>query len=180
MKKMKEKLTAALNAMTFAEAGEFDTARAMLHAQGRPHAVLLVAEGDTAQSDSFAYAVNLCKRIKASMEIFAVPEHVERVALEQDTLETRSAPEEIEALARLVEAEGIPCRVYRPTGNVNEHLFKHIKQHKEIAAVIYDSHGTRNAAGEISRVQQAMERVVHRLSIPLVKVLKRQPAGAAL
>lgn len=180
MKKMKEKLTAALNAMTFAEAGEFDTARAMLHEQRRPHAVLLVAEGDTAQSESFAYAVNLCKRINASMEIFAVPNHVERVTLEQGTLETGSVPEEIEALARLVEAEGIPCRVYRPTENVNERLFKHIKQHKAIAAVIYDLHGTRNGGGKRPRVQQAIERVVHRLSIPLVKVLKKQPAGADL
>ena len=180
MKKVKEKLTAALNAMTFAEAGEFDTARAMLQVQRRPQAVLLVAEGDAAQTDSFAYAVNLCKRIKADMEIFAVPQHAERDALEQGALETRSRPERIEALVQLAEAQGIPCSVYRPTGNVNDHLYEHIKQHKEIAAVVYDPHSTRNAAGDQSRVQQAVESVVHRLSIPLVKVLKRQPAGANL
>ncbi len=55
-----------MEAVAFAEAGDFDTAQEFQRSHGS--VLLVVTEGDSARK-SLLYAVNLCKRIKAGLEI---------------------------------------------------------------------------------------------------------------
>lgn len=69
MKKLFKSFETAMAAAAFAEAGEFDTAREMLREN---RMVLLALTGEKSDINAFRHALNLCKRIHASLEILHV------------------------------------------------------------------------------------------------------------
>ncbi len=71
IKGLLDRLENDFTAAAFAEAGEFDEARRI--AGGR-RAVVLALTGMPADRLSFKYALNLCRRIDASLEIVLLPE----------------------------------------------------------------------------------------------------------
>ena len=73
MKKWLKKFEDAMSASAFAEAGEFETARETLKEQRK---ILLAITGEKSDLNAFRYALNMCKRIDAELEILYVSEHV--------------------------------------------------------------------------------------------------------
>lgn len=69
MKKLFKTFENAMAAAAFAEAGESDTAREMLKNNGR---ILLALSGEKFDINAFRHALNLCKRINATLEILHV------------------------------------------------------------------------------------------------------------
>jgi predicted transcriptional regulator len=61
-----------MTASAYAEAGEFGAAREILNAGDK---ILLALTGDTSDSSSFKYALNMSKRIHASLEILYISEY---------------------------------------------------------------------------------------------------------
>jgi hypothetical protein len=167
-----------MTAAAFAQAGEFGAAREMLQTGTRPKAVLLVLDGHATDSDAFTHAVNLCKRIGAGMEILAFSPHVEREGTEENSSIRQAEYERVESLSRLAEKQGVTCTITVQAGNVDEQLFHYVQRHKEIAAVIYGSQSPRKVIGRDSGFQRALEAIVAKLAIPLVKVLGKRPVGA--
>src|SRR4030067_638984 len=71
MKKLLKKLETMYAAVAFAEAGEHETARQTLKEQRK---ILLALRGEKSDVDAFRYALNMCKRIDAELEILYVSE----------------------------------------------------------------------------------------------------------
>jgi len=69
MNKWLGKLEAAMAASAFAEAGEFETARETLH-EGRK--ILLALKGAESDRNAFRYALNMCNRMDAKLEILHI------------------------------------------------------------------------------------------------------------
>ncbi|MCA1961224.1 MAG: hypothetical protein LDL33_10545 [Desulfomonile sp.] len=164
-------------AATFGEAGEFETAHALLPTETRPKAVLLIIDGQPADSDGFTHALHLCKRIRAEMEILAFAPGSGKVPGGEDTAGGPPELERATALSRRAQEHGVSCAVAMHTGNVDDCLFNYVRRHKEIAAVIYSSHGRRKAAGDRPSLQRARDTIVAKLAIPLVSVLRKRPVG---
>ena len=66
---LKQRLEDHLAAVAFAEAGEFETAVEMLPRSRKRDRVLLAIEGEVPTPSTFDYALSLCKRIDADMDI---------------------------------------------------------------------------------------------------------------
>lgn len=66
MKKWLKKLDDTMAAAAFAEEGEFETAREIMHEQRK---ILLALTGEDSDENAFRYAINTCQRIGADLEI---------------------------------------------------------------------------------------------------------------
>ncbi|HXX53322.1 MAG TPA: universal stress protein [Thermodesulfovibrionales bacterium] len=69
MDTLKRKIEEMLSAISFAEEGEFETARQFLKEDRR---VLLAVRKDQADRRTFRYAINTCKRINAALDILYI------------------------------------------------------------------------------------------------------------
>jgi hypothetical protein len=165
-------------AAAFAEAGEFDTALSMLQAKKRPRSVLLLIQGDSPLPEAFAHAVHLCRRLEADMQILAVSDSVGGKQTGENSAEEQSEYTAVTALARAAEEQGVSCSVFVSSGDVAHHLYHHVKQHKEVTTVI-DGFPDKHVRGSRKTgVQRAVECIVEGLSIPLVRVWRKNPAKA--
>lgn len=72
MKKWLKKLEDAMAAAAFAEVGEFETAKETLREQRK---ILFALTGEKSDINAFRYALNMCKRIDAELEIMYISEH---------------------------------------------------------------------------------------------------------
>jgi len=165
-------------AATFGEAGELETAREVLLTEERPKAVLLVMDGQPNDSDAFTYALHLCKRIQAEMEILAFAPGLRETPDGKDPSNKSPQFERATVLSRRAAERGVPCSVTMHAGNLDDCLFDYVRLHKEITAVIYGSHGKRKASGGEPGLRRALEAIVAKLAIPFVTVLRKGPVGA--
>jgi hypothetical protein len=72
MKNWLKKIEDEMSAIAFAEAGEFETARAILKEQRK---ILLALTGEKSDSNAFKYALNMCNRIGADLKIICSRQH---------------------------------------------------------------------------------------------------------
>lgn len=165
-------------AAAFAEAGELHTAREILQRKPRPRAVLLVLHGDGSDFDAFMYAVNLCERVKADLEVVAFSAGVNANGTEDALPAEQIMSGHMASLSQLADAHGVSCTLTVHAGSTDDHLFPYVQSHKEIAAVIYGSPSTHNQTKDGLGFRRALEAVAAKLSIPLVKVLGRRPVRA--
>ncbi len=229
MKKAKEKLTAILNAVTFAEAGEHETAMQYLesaeqHVPGEPtptdaslheargddtdlmrtaenhkvsadfaepgesqtaveltggtrhaHSVLVVIGGNEfePQPGAFTYAMNLCTRIDADLELLVLSENSVDAGPQAKSFTTKVLSERVAGACRLARELGVGCTVVFEQGDFHQRLIDHMREHKEIAALIIGSRGDRTSSTGADLLR-ALENQANRLSIPLVRVLGRR------
>jgi len=81
MDTLKKKIEGIMSAISFAEEGEFETAKEFLKEERR---VLLAVRKDQVDRKTFRYAVNTCKRINAALDILYIsPSKAEDPALQQ-------------------------------------------------------------------------------------------------
>ena len=150
-----------MSAISFAEAGEFDTAREMI----KPRKSILVAVSDrTSHRDIFAYALNISKRLQADIDVLYLVETDEKKAY-------------LDEFASDAEKQGIRCRVIAMYGCVKRAILDYTGKRKEILFVIVGSEPEFDL--ECKADKKALSDAWARLKCPLVVVTKGQMPSMA-
>jgi hypothetical protein len=121
MKKWLRKFEDAMVSATFAEAGEFETANETLKEK---RTILLALTGQHSDVNAFRYAVNMCKRIGAELEILGIPEH-------QHGLEKKLRGE--------LKKENVEYRMLKRSGCIKDAILEYTNRKKEILFVVIES-----------------------------------------
>jgi len=142
----------ALAATSFAEEGEFDTARSIMKEDRR---VLLAVRRGQADRKTFRYAVNTCKRIGAHLDILYISPSGEMDPILEECL--------IEA-----KTEGIDYTLDRKCGCLKQEIIDYVNAKKGILFAVTPSSDTMDAAckGKGGRLSEAWRN----LRCPLVVV----------
>jgi hypothetical protein len=164
-------------AAAFAEAGEFDTARALAATAKGPKAVLLIANGELVESAAFSHALNLCKRLDARLEIVALMPMTDGETDATPSPENQRFNEHLLIWSQAAEEHRVPCSVDVVPEGSDAGLMHHIRQHKGIAAVIDGSGRTSLGNDGSSRDRNFLESIAERLSVPLVKAMNKRIVG---
>lgn len=160
MRKWIKKFNKAMAAAAFAEAGEFETARQTLKEQRK---ILLALTGEKSDRNAFRYAVNVCKRIDAELEILHVSK-IEKGLLKQFTSELRK--------------EGIEYSFIQKKGPLQEEIQNHTDMKRDILFVVVEvSEGLNINSGKSVRI---LSDAWHNLRCPLVVVSKEAMASPAV
>ena len=223
MKRIKDRIELWLNAITFAETGDYDSAREFLKqasdadarasqaalaeaectqidegivaeverhlvATGvmkhgdlkealaalglgkKPKAVLLAARGETLYASSLCYAVSLCKRLDAHLEILQAIENTCESSPSKKGERKPAAPGQTELAIHRLSDSRLPFQVTMRTGEFTEVVNEYLKGHKHVAVVVYDSPAVRSDQKEWKRMQRLVDELSHQLSVPLVTV----------
>ncbi|MBI5026002.1 MAG: universal stress protein [Nitrospirae bacterium] len=145
-----------MSAISFAEEGEFNTAREMLREERR--VLLAVKEGQIA-GKTLKYALNTCKRIGASLDILYV------------SLEGR-ADEKIDPLLQRfysdLEKEGIRYSVIQKNGCIKQEIIDYTNSKKGVLFAVTESsnHLDVDCKGRNKKLSEAWQN----LKCPLVVV----------
>ena len=121
MKNWLEKIEDEMSAIAFAEAGEFETAREILKEQRR---ILLALTGEKSDSNAFRYALNMCKRIGADLEIICSRQH-EKGSLDQ--------------FKGKLKKDGIQYKLIKVDSCVKEEILKYTSKATDILFVVVES-----------------------------------------
>ena len=121
LKKWFRQFEDAMAASAYAEAGEFVTARETLKSADK---ILLALTGGTSDSRSFKYALNMCKRIQASLEILYISEY------KKDVL-THFRSE--------LKNEGIDYSIYKGEKCIKEEILHYTGKKRDILFVVIES-----------------------------------------
>src|SRR3990172_12976093 len=106
MADLKKKIEDLMSAVSFAEEGEFDTAREFLKEERR---VLLAVRRGQADRKTFRYALNICKRVAAKLDVLYIsPVEGAHPGLEQGLADLRE--------------EGIEHRLIRKEGCLKQEI----------------------------------------------------------
>jgi hypothetical protein len=153
-------------AAAFAEAGEFESARAMLPGYSRRKTVLLAIEGENPKAPIFAYAVSLCRRIDGRLHILQV--------IPQGGVETNRPSASLSALLRTLESDGIPFTVTCRTAQTQEILYDHLRNHRDVVTAVIDSPSLRNKQAAQADWSETFRKIAKKLSVPLVTALRQE------
>lgn len=123
MASMKKKIEDLMAAVSFAEEGEFETAREFLKDERR---VLLAVKKGQADRRTFRYAMNTCKRIGAGLDILYVS--------------STDAPDTAfdECISELTK-EGISHRLVQRSGCLKQAIIDYTTSSKEILFAVTES-----------------------------------------
>jgi hypothetical protein len=151
-KKLGRKFEDIMSAASFAEAGEFETARGML--EGRKK-ILLVLTGSEAEGKSLKYAINTALRTDAGLEV----------------LVTANGPNTNTILAECAERArraSIGLTVEHRLGCMKEAIVGHTKKRGDILCVVVECSGALST--DCPRDDRKFEGVWKHLGCPLVLV----------
>jgi hypothetical protein len=151
---LSKKLEAIMSAITFAEEGEFETAKTLMNTRKRG---LLTMRNSAIDRKTCTYALNTCKRIGIGLDILVVGE------TESEELHPTIPP----FLARLT-ADAITCSLERMTGCIKQAILHHTEAENDIVFVVIESHDTleRNCVTRDRRLSKLWQE----LKCPLVVV----------
>lgn len=131
-RKTLEKFEDIMRAVTFAEAGDFDTAREIVskhwRTQEKRKTVLLGIEGCEIERKAIVYVSNLCKRLDARLEML-------QVIPKRELLENARA--NLIPMLSTLEGEKIDVKVVHRFGSYEKEMFKYIKKRRDIQSVVY-------------------------------------------
>ena len=152
MTDLKKKIEDLMSAITFAEEGEFDTAREMLREERR---VLLAIKENHLDKKTFRYAINTCKRVGAELDILYVSADEKLPPVLEECLED-------------IKREGISFRLAQKNGCLKQQIIDYTSNKKEILFAVTESleNLDLDCRGKGKRLSEAWQR----LSCPLVVV----------
>ena len=155
MNRISKKLEDMLSAASFAESGDFETARELLAGDKK---VLLVLTGRETDTKSLSYALNIAQRTDASLELL-----------------TTSANQAVAEIVALTEREavetGIPLKIAKVKGCVKEALFAHMKKQRNIICVVIES--TEALKTDCTRDEKSLDGIWEKLGCPLALVSEK-------
>lgn len=151
MTKWLKKFNDIMAAATFAESGEFETAKEMLRGQQR---ILLALTGEEPDMNAFKYAVSICKRIGAGMDVLCVNMSNSVIAGKQ--------------FSDKLTKEGINFEVIQASGCVKEAIIAHTNKKAGIQFVVVESENKLNI--ECKKNDLSLTKKWKELRCPLVVV----------
>lgn len=125
---LSKKIEAIMSAITFAEEGEFETAKTLMNTRKRG---LLAIRNGAIDMKTCTYALNTCKRIGIGLDILVVGE------TEREQLHPSINP----FLTRL-EADNIAFSLERTTGCIKQAILYHTENENDIIFVVIESQDT--------------------------------------
>lgn len=132
LKRAMKRFGTAMAAAAFAEEGEPDTARTLVREERR---VLLAVKEGRIDGKTFRYAVNTCRRIGADLDILYVSAGQDAdPALEQCLSGVRQA--------------GIPYRLQKGVGSLEEAVIAYTNARKEVLFAVIGTEDNREADGK--------------------------------
>ena len=143
-----------MSAITFAEEGEFETAKSFLKTRQR---VLLAIRNNRLDRKTCTYALNTCKRLDIGLDLLVIGDS------EREELDPMLKP----FLSQL-ESESISFNLTRKTGCFKQAILQYTEAGNDIIFVVIESQGTldSNCAVKDKRLKDAWRR----LKCPLVVV----------
>lgn len=152
LKKTMSKIERLMSAVSFAEEGEFNTAREMLKEERR---VLLAVKREQMDKRTFKYAINACKRIGAHLDIL----YISPVEAMDPVLE--------ECLSE-IEKEGINYRLMHKSGCIKQEIIDYTNSKKGVLFAVTESSDNLNVdcKGKDKKLSEAWQN----LKCPLVVV----------
>lgn len=142
---MRNRLEDLFTAVTFAEAGEFATARELAEPKRN---VLLALDGQHVEPRALNCASNLCERVDASLDVLLL-------------LPAEGPPAPAESALDVLKAKGIPYRIIRRQGSLGAEVLRHVREHRNVLFVVIDSLTSWGAKDRAARPWE-------RLACPLV------------
>ena len=150
--KIMKQMEDAFAAVSFAEAGEVETARQMM---GDDRKVLLAVKERNKDTKALKYALNTCKRIKANLDILLVSS-----LSELDPL--------MEKFISGLKQEGVLYRLVRQKGCLKQAIIDYTAARKDILFVVIESSDTLDV--DCSGKGRSLSEAWDRLQCPLVVV----------
>ena len=161
--------------------------------------VLLSIDGMTPDQKAFHYAVALCKRIKAELNIFQVirpryyRKYMEKIrknaSLVRRVVESAmvaatfaeagehetaldmmaEASKQIEQLLQESEKSGVHCHFSIKSGDPEKEIVDYVNDHRDVILTIYDAFDV-NGTVDIPEKKSTLAKIKRNLSVPLVTV----------
>lgn len=128
MSKFQKKFEDIMSAAAFAEAGEFETAKQIL--KGRQKVLLVIAARNPDMKSS-KYAMNICKRIEAALEILYISG-------------SRDGEDFLKKFKAELKKEGIEYSVVKRSGCIKKEILAHTDKRSDILFVVVESSDTPN------------------------------------
>ena len=142
-----------MSAITFAEAGEHETAREMLASRKK---VLLAISDRVVERDILDYALNVSKRVGADIDILYLASEAKSPSLKEFLSELKK--------------EGIRCSVVWKTGCMRKAILDYTKKRKDILFVVVGS--AQELEVECKASGKTLSDAWKKLKCPLVVVSK--------
>lgn len=152
MGKFQEKFDDFMSAVTFAEAGEHETAREFLNDRGK---VLLATKENQTDTQAFKFAMNICKRIGASLDVLYISSK-------------KGVTPTISKVIEDFTKKGIKCTLSKRIGCLRNQIIDYTNDNKEILFVVIES--SENLDVDCRRTNKKMSAAWDNLSCPIVFV----------
>jgi len=134
MSNLRKKIEDMLSAITFAEAGEFESAKELM--AGEKKRVLLAVQSELSEGKTMRYAVSTCKRNNADLDIlFVAPAGATDKALRAFTKEAKR--------------EGVHCRIVRRKGRLIDAIIDYTNSERSILFVVVETLNSLNRQGTL-------------------------------
>ena len=156
---VKKRIEEAMTAVTFAEEGEFETARQMLKNRKTAHKrVLLGTDAEDIDRQFIQYALQLCNRLGGGLEI---------VHLVDQGAEAAGKNNELRKLKESLEKKNIVYQAISGGGSLEEEVERYSRGRRDILCVVLESSkiGEREKAGAAGKREN---RFLKNLSCPVV------------
>ena len=154
MTALRKKIDAIMSAITFAEEGEFETAKSFMKTRQR---VLLAVRNSRIDRKTCNYALSTCKRLGVGLDLLVVGDN------EREGLAPLLKP-----FLDQLEIESISFTLTQKTGCLKQAILHYTEAGNDVLFVVIESQGTldRNCAVKDTRLKDAWRR----LKCPLVVV----------
>ncbi|MBI5869476.1 MAG: universal stress protein [Actinobacteria bacterium] len=143
-----------ISAASFAEAGEFETAREMLDGNRK---VLLVLTGRETDVKSLKYAFSIAERTGAGLEVLAA--------------EGSSTAEMLRLGEEKARQHGVPLKVTKKSGCIKEAVIKYARGRRDLVCVVIESTDALNS--DCSSEQKRLSGIWEKLGCPLALVSEK-------
>lgn len=124
MSRLNKKIEDVMSAISFAEEGEFETARQMLKEEKR---ILFAVKNGQIDKKTLRYAINTCKRIGAGLDIMYLSSDSSKIGLKLKDFQSG------------LEKEGIHCRLIKRDGYLRQEIVDYTSSNKEVLFVVIES-----------------------------------------
>ena len=124
MSRLNKKIEDLMSAITFAEAGELETAKQMLKEERR---ILFAVKNGQIDKKTLRYAINTCKRIGAGLDIMYL-------ISDGSKIDSKLKDFQLE-----LEKEGIQYRLMKRDGSLRQEIVDYTDSNKEILFVVIES-----------------------------------------